>query len=64
MVEIFDSYMRQRLVDVALSRRRVKSLSAEKTADYAIKVTSKGMYLVQSQSDQTQVYEVDLTIGM
>lgn len=64
MVEIFDSYMRQRLVDVALCRQQVKSISSEKTRPYVVKSTGEGLYTVQSQSDQLQYYHVDLTIGM
>ncbi|KAK4327556.1 hypothetical protein Pmani_001963 [Petrolisthes manimaculis] len=64
MVEIFDAYMRQRLVDVALRRRRLKSITVEKYPTDAVKSIGESLYSVQSQSDPTQVYEVDLAIGM
>lgn len=64
MVEIFDYYMRQRLVDVALSRRRVKTMSVDKLAVNAVKSFGDGKYNVQSQSEPTKEYEVDLPTGM
>ncbi|XP_064091642.1 uncharacterized protein LOC135205213 [Macrobrachium nipponense] len=64
MVEIFYGYMRHRLVDVALGKQRVKSITVDKIGIGAVKSFGGGLYSMQSQSDQTKVYEVDLTIGM
>lgn len=64
MVEIFDYYMRQRLVDVALSRRRVKTLSMDKLSVDAVQSFGDGKYKVQSQSEPAKEYEVDLNTGM
>lgn len=64
MVEIFDCYMRQRLVDVALKRRHVKAVNVGKVSLDSVELLGSGKYQVKSQSDPTQTYEVDLTIGM
>lgn len=61
MVEIFDSYMKQRLIDVALRRRRVKPVSVGTVPVDAITDLGGGKYLVQSHFEAT-VYEVDITI--
>lgn len=64
MTEIFDNYMRQRLVDVAMSRRRIKPVSVAKISVPAVKSFGNGKYTCQSESEPMQVYEVDLTIGI
>lgn len=64
MVEIFHNYMRQRLVDVALCRRKVKSITVDRTVNIEVKSVSGDLYYVQSQSDKTHEYKVDLSIGM
>ncbi|KAG0723666.1 hypothetical protein GWK47_042248 [Chionoecetes opilio] len=64
MVEIFDVYMRQRLLDVALGRRQVKKNNITTVPMQSI--TSLGMkkFLVQSQTNPDESYDVDLSIGM
>lgn len=64
MAEIFDCYMRQRIVDVALRRRRVKSVNMDTLPLEAVKPLGGGIYHVQSESDPEQMHEVDLNIGI
>lgn len=64
MVEIFDQYMKQRLVDVALNRRRIKPVRVAAIPQEAVTSHGMGRFTVQSQSEQAEVYSVDLTIGM
>lgn len=64
MAEIFDCYMRQRIVDVALSRRRIKRVIMDTLPLETVKPLGGGIYQVQSESDPEQMYEVDLNIGI
>ncbi|XP_064117882.1 LOW QUALITY PROTEIN: uncharacterized protein LOC135223348 [Macrobrachium nipponense] len=64
MVEIFDVYMRQRLVDVALSRRHVKPIISTKVALDSVELVGNSKYKVQSESDPTIKYDIDLEIGL
>lgn len=64
MAEIFDCYMRQRMVDVALSRRRIKRVIMDTLPLETVKPLGGGIYKVQSESDPEQMYEVDLNIGI
>lgn len=63
MAEIFDSYMKKRLVDVALGRRRVKSLSTATLPLEMVTFQGNGKYRVQSQSTPSLQYDVDLVTG-
>ena len=64
MAEIFDCYMRQRIVDVALGRRQIKKIFMDTLPLDTVKPLGGGIYHVQSESDSEQVYEVDLNIGI
>ncbi|XP_064109014.1 uncharacterized protein LOC135217211 [Macrobrachium nipponense] len=64
MVEMFDVYMRQRLVDVALSRRHVKPIISTKVALDSVELVGNSKYKVQSESDPTIKYDVDPEIGL
>lgn len=63
MAEIFDSYMKKRLVDVALGRRRVKTLSTATLPLEMVTFQGNGKYRVQSQSTPSLQYDVDLVTG-
>lgn len=64
MAEIFDCYMRQRVVDLALSRRQIKRVSMDTLPLESVKHLGSGIYQVQSESDPEKMYEVDLNIGI
>lgn len=64
MVEIFDLYMQQRLLDVALNRRRVKPINAAKVSMDALSPLDGNKFQVQSDSNPTETYTVDLSLGM
>ncbi|XP_064107998.1 uncharacterized protein LOC135216553 [Macrobrachium nipponense] len=64
IVEIFDVYMRERLVDVALSRRHVKPIISTKVALDSVELVGNSKYKVQSESDPTIKYDVDPEIGL
>lgn len=64
MAEIFDCYMRQRIVDIALSRRRIKKVIMDTLPLETVKPLGGGIYQVQSENDPEQMYEVDLNIGI
>ncbi|KAG0724859.1 hypothetical protein GWK47_004911 [Chionoecetes opilio] len=64
MVEIFDCYMRRRLVDVALRRRRIKPLSVGNLPIGTVTSLGHGKFSVRSQYEPEHVYTVDLTIGI
>lgn len=63
MAEIFDGYMKQRLVEVALGRRKLKSISMATLPLDTVTSQGNGKYTVQSQSTPSLQYEVDLTTG-
>ena len=63
MVEIFDQYMKQRLVDVALKRRRVKPVGGAGIPMEAVISHGEGKFSVQSQTDSSKIYSCDLLIG-
>lgn len=65
MAEIFDGYMKQRLVEVALGRRRVKQAWTFNTIPHE-SVTHMGdlHYSIKSQSEEGTLYSVDLAIGL
>ena len=63
MAEIFDGYMKQRLVNVALGRRKLKSLSSHGLPLESVTPQGNGKYTVQSQSNPSMKYEVDLISG-
>lgn len=63
MVEIFDSYMRKRLIDVALRRRRTKTISMGTLSFEAVAPLGNGKYTVRSQSTASLQYSVDIEAG-
>ncbi|KAG0729301.1 hypothetical protein GWK47_030630 [Chionoecetes opilio] len=64
MVEIFDVYMRQRLVDVALGRRRVKNNNIGTVSMQSITSLGVKKFIVKSQTNPDESYDIDLSIGM
>ncbi|KAG0696236.1 hypothetical protein GWK47_026625 [Chionoecetes opilio] len=64
MVEIFDVYMRQRLVNVALGRRRVKNNNIGTVSMQSITSLGVKKFIVKSQTNPDESYDIDLSIGM
>ena len=63
MVEIFDSYMKKRLIDVAVGRRRTKNVSMGTLSLDAVTSLGNGRYSVRSQSTASLEYAVDVKAG-
>ncbi|XP_050697729.1 uncharacterized protein LOC126986080 isoform X2 [Eriocheir sinensis] len=64
VVEIFDLYMQQRLLDVALKRRRVKPINAAKVSMDVLSPLGGNKFQVQSDSNPSETFTVDLSLGM
>ncbi|XP_043240097.1 uncharacterized protein LOC122390827 [Amphibalanus amphitrite] len=66
MAEVWDAFMRQRLVDVALGRRGRRATVCKTTSDLRDNVvqTEGGRnFKVRSEKDGSKVYDVDLQLG-
>ncbi|XP_050726632.1 uncharacterized protein LOC127003722 [Eriocheir sinensis] len=64
MAEIFNSFMKQRIVDVALNRRHTKRMNVTKLPLESVVPLGSGLYRVGSETNPGQMYEVDLNIGI
>lgn len=64
MAGILYCYMRQRLIDVALTQTHVKSMNVGKVSLDAVESLGSVKYQVMGQSNPAQSDEVDITIGM
>lgn len=64
MVEIFYVYMRQRLADVALKRRRIKLINIGIVSLDALSPLGDNKFKVQSKSNPSETYIVDISVGM
>lgn len=64
MNEIYDGYMKQRLLDVALSRRKIKPFMKATIPSENITRVDEFRFLVVSDTNKDINYNVDLTIGM
>ncbi|XP_050699733.1 uncharacterized protein LOC126987091 [Eriocheir sinensis] len=63
MAEIFNGYMKKRLVDVALGRRKVKNISMGTLSLDAVTPLGGGKFQVASQSKASVQYKVDMQTG-
>lgn len=64
MVETFDQYLKQRIINVALNRKQVKRVSVSTIPLEAITPRGESLFKVKSQADDNEEYNVDLSIGM
>lgn len=64
MNEIYDDYMKQRLLDVALCRRKIKTFMKATIPSENIARIDDFRFIVVSETNKDLHYNVDLTIGM
>ena len=64
MADIYSGYIQQRLIDVALGRRRSKRLDSSTVPEENITVIDTNSFRVRSDADPSIQYDVDISIGM
>lgn len=63
MAEIFDMYMQQRLVGVAVGRQKVKHINVGNVPLDNVTQCDDGVYNVHSETGPSRKYQVDLRVG-